>query len=217
MVSRPTPKRSPPASPGARAALERRAIANAALVLEQLFAYAPSSALRRLADGASLETVAGALSAAAAASPSANPLAGARARAVARREALVAEAGGALAPQAVVERTGMSRQTVNNWRRNGQLIALPRGRRDFVFPACQFLKDRPLAGLDRVLAASAVRHPLGQLEMLLAPSSRMGGQSPLALLRERRVDEAIAVAASAASPLDEAAPARGRRAHLERA
>jgi len=217
VVSRPAPKRSPPALPGTRAALERRAIANATLVLEQLFAYAPSSALRRVADGASLETVAGALSAAAAASPGANPLAGARARAVARREALVAEAGGALTPQAVVERTGMSRQTVNNWRRNGQLIALPRGRRDFVFPACQFLKDRPLAGLDRVLAASAVRHPLGQLEMLLAPSSRMGGQSPLALLREGRVDEAIAVAASAASPLDEAAPARGRRAHLERA
>nr|MBA3259061.1 hypothetical protein [Gemmatimonadales bacterium] len=84
------------------------------------------------------------------------------------------------------------------------------------FPGCQFLEDRPLPGLDRMLAASAVRHPLAQLEMLLTPAPRMNGESPLALLRKGRVDDAVAVAAASASPLDEEAGARGGGAHPAR-
>ena len=190
-----------------RAALERTALRRATGVLERLFAHAPTTALRKLVDEASLAAVTGALSAAVAAEPGADPLAAARARGINRRDELVAEAGGALSPAAVAERTGMSRQSVNNWRRKGQLIALPRGRRDFAFPACQFVEDRPLPGLDRVLAASALRHPLSQLEMLLAPSPRMGGTSPLDLLRAGRVEDAVAVAAASGSALDREAPA----------
>jgi hypothetical protein len=193
-----------------RAALERNALDRAAAVLERLFAQAPTAALRKVVDEASLAAVTGALSAAVAADPRADPLAGARARGVARRDELLAQAGGALSPAAVAERTGMSRQSVNNWRRKGQLIALPRGRRDFAFPACQFVEDRPVPGLDRVLAASALRHPLSQLEMLLAPSPRMEGASPLALLRAGRVEDAVAVAAASGSALDDEAPAAPR-------
>jgi len=193
--------------PPTRAALERTALDRAAVVLERLFAHAPAAALRRVVDEASLAAVTGALSAAVAADPRADPLAGARARGVARRDELLAQAGGALSPAAVAERTGMSRQTVNNWRRKGQVIALPRGRRDFAFPACQFAEDRLVPGLDRVLAASALRHPLSQLEMLLAPSSRMEGASPLALLRAGRVEDAVAVAAASGSALDDEAAA----------
>jgi hypothetical protein len=67
--------------------------------------------------------------------------------------------------------------------------------------------DRLGPGLDRVLAASALRHPLSQLEMLLAPSPRMEGASPLALLRAGRVEDAVAVAAASGSALDREAPA----------
>ena len=193
-----------------RAALERSALDRASAVLERLFAHAPAAALRKVVDEASLAAVTGALSAAVAADPGADPLAGARARGVARRDELLAQAGGALSPAAVAERTGMSRQSVNNWRRKGQLIALPRGRRDFAFPACQFVEDRLVPGLDRVLAASALRHPLSQLEMLLAPSARMEGASPLALLRAGRVEDAVAVAAASSSVLDHEAPAAPR-------
>ena len=193
-----------------RAALERTALDRAAGVLERLFAQAPTAALRKVVDEASLAAVTGALSAAVAADPGADPLAGARARGVARRDELLAQAGGALSPAAVAERTGMSRQSVNNWRRKGQLIALPRGRRDFAFPACQFAEDRPVPGLDRVLAASALRHPLSQLEMLLAPSPRMEGASPLALLCAGRVEDAVAVAAASGSALDREASAAPR-------
>jgi len=195
-----------------RAALERTALDRAAGVLARLFAYAPTTALRKLVDEASLAAVTGALSAAVAAAPGVDPLAAARARGVTRRDALLTTAGGVLSPGGVAERTGMSRQTVNNWRRKGQVIALPRGRRDFVFPACQFAEDRLMPGLDRVLAASALRHPLSQLEMLLAPSARMDGESPLALLRAGRVDDAVAVAAASGSSGDAAAPAVPRSA-----
>ena len=200
------------ALPASRAGLERQALDRAAAVLERLFAYAPTSALRKLVDEASLAAVTGALSAAVAAAPGTDPLAAARARGVTRRDELLAQAGGVLSPGELAERTGMSRQTVNNWRRKAQAIALPRGRRDFVFPACQLVDDRLLPGLDRVLAASALRHPLSQLEMLLAPSPRMDGASPLTLLRAGRVEEAIMLAAVSGSALDEGAPAVPRLA-----
>jgi hypothetical protein len=207
--------RSPHDLPRSRAALERSALDRAAGVLERLFAHAPTAALRKLVDEASLAAVTSALSAAVAAAPGADPLAAARSRGVLRRDDLMNQAGGALSPGELAERTGMSRQTVNNWRRKGQVIAIPRGRRDFVFPACQLGEDRLLPGLDRVLAASALRHPLGQLEMLLAPSPRMGGASPLALLRGGRVEDAVALAAASGSALDDgasAAPALPRTA-----
>ena len=81
-----------------RAALERTALDRAAAVLERLFAHAPTTALRKVVDEASLAAVTGALSAAVAADPGADPLAGARARGVARRDELLAQAGGALSP-----------------------------------------------------------------------------------------------------------------------
>jgi hypothetical protein len=211
-MARPAPHPRPHAIPPARAALERSALDRAAAVLERLFVHAPAAALRKLVAEASLATVTGALSAAVAAAPRADPLAGARARGVVRRDALLTQAGGVLAPAAVAERTGMSRQTVNNWRRKGQIIALPRGRRDFAFPACQFAEDRVLPGLDQVLAASGLRHPLSQLEMLLALSSRVEVASPLVLLRAGRVEDAVALAAASGSALDDEAPARSRLA-----
>lgn len=206
-MARPAPLSHPGVAAPSRAALERTALDRAAGVLARLFAYAPTAALRKLVDEASLAAVTGVLSAAVAAAPGADPLAAARTRGVARREALLAEAGGVLSPGEVAERTGMSRQTVNNWRRKGQVIALPRGRRDFAFPACQFVEGRLPPGLDRVLAASALRHPLSQLEMLLAPSPRMDGASPLALLQAGRVEDAVAVAAASGAPGDDEAPA----------
>jgi len=206
-ASRPRPAKKPAPAPRASASLQRKAVAESVRVLEKLYAHAPPKALQAVAGGGSLATLTEAMSAAAVASPDTDHLDAARVRGVARRETLLVRAGGVLTPQAVVARTGMSRQTVNNWRRNGQLIALPRGRRDFVFPACQFLEDRPVPGLDRVLAASALRHPLSRLEMLLTPSRRMDGTSPLDLLRAHRVEDAVTVAAATGSPLDAEAPA----------
>jgi hypothetical protein len=199
-----------------RVTLAQAAVTEAVPVLLRLFQRAPAARIRAVVADASLVTIADALSAAAAAAPDPDPLAGALARGAARRETLLAEAGGTLTPQGVAAQTGMSRQTVNNWRRKGQIIALPRGRRDFVFPACQFLDDRPLPGLDQLLATSALRDPLGQLEVLLAPSHRMGGLSPLELLHQGRIEDAIAVARDTGSPLDEDAPALAKTAPARR-
>jgi hypothetical protein len=200
-------------SPPSRLTLERASLTRASSILRDAIAAVPSETLRAvLAAAPSLRAVADLLSAAAAAGSGSDPLAGAVARSAARKEALLAEAGGALAPDAVAARTRMSRQTVSNWRRRGALIALPRGRRKFVFPACQFGDDRPLPGLDRVLEASQLRDPWARLGMLLAPSPRFGGRSPLELLRAGEIDQAVEVARDAGNPLDEGAPrAEGRR------
>ena len=199
--------------PPSRVSLERASLTRASTVLREAIATGPSETLRAVVAAApSLRAVAELLSAAAAAGSGSDPLAGAVARSAARKEALLAESGGALEPDAVAARTGMSRQTVSNWRRRGALVALPRGRRKFVFPACQFADDRPLPGLDRVLEASHLHDPWARLGMLLASSPRFGGKSPLELLRAGEISQAVEVARDAGNPLDEGAPrAEGRR------
>ena len=161
-------------------------------------------------DDFSLATLARLLNVLAAEVATTHPLAGALARGAARREEILAAAGGALSPQAVADRTGMSRQTVNTWRRQGQLLALPHGQRAHVFPACQFGRRGPLEGLQKVLAATRFRDPWGQLEVLLAPSPELDGQSPIEALRGGKVTEAIAVVGDTGNPFDGVAPpARG--------
>ncbi len=104
-------------------------------------------------------------------------------------------------------RTGVSYQTISNWRRRGAIIAIPRGARRYGFPACQFLADRVVPGLDRVLVASFLRDPWAQLGMLLTPAATLEGQTPLEALRAGEVEAAVAVARDAGNPLDENAPA----------
>lgn len=160
-------------------------------------------------DDFSLATLARLLNVVAADVATAHPLAGAFARGAARREEILAAAGGALSPQAVADRTGMSRQTVNTWRRQGQLLALPHGQRAHVFPACQFGRRGPIEGLQEVLAATRFRDPWGQLEVLLAPSPDLDGQSPIEALRTGKVTEAIEIVRETGNTFDdEAAPAR---------
>ena len=157
-------------------------------------------------DDFSLGTLARLLNVVAADVATAHPLAGALVRGAARRGELLAAAGGALSPQAVAQRTGMSRQTVNTWRRRGQLLALPHGQRAHVFPVCQFDRHGPINGLADALAATPFRDPWGQLEVLLARSPDLDGQSPIEALRAGRVAEAVEVVGSTGNTFDDEAP-----------
>jgi helix-turn-helix protein len=149
--------------------------------------------------------------------PTADPLAAAQARAAARQSQLIEQAGGLLSPEEAAERIGMSRQTVSNWRRQGRLLAIPRGRRDFAYPAMQFGGGGVLPGIDLVLGASNLRDPWSQLGMLLTPAETLGGDTPLQALRVGRIDEAVRVARRAGAPLDEGAPAAPVLAAAKRA
>jgi hypothetical protein len=109
-------------------------------------------------------------------------------------------------------RTQVSHQTVANWRRNGTIIALPRGQRDFVYPACQFTDTGLVPGLADVLRASPLRDAWSRLGMLLTASARLGDRSPLEALREGNIEEAVAVAHESGGVGDEGARRINRRA-----
>jgi hypothetical protein len=57
-----------------------------------------------------------------------------------------------LGPEAMVERLGVSRSTLHNWRRDGRVIALRKGLRNHDYPVRQFAGKAPLAGIAAVLA-----------------------------------------------------------------
>ncbi len=62
-------------------------------------------------------------------------------------------AGEVAKPTELAKRLGISRATLDNWRRDGVVLALPKGLRSHVYPVAQFDADGvPLKGLREVLA-----------------------------------------------------------------
>jgi hypothetical protein len=114
---------------------------------------------------------------------SADPLAAARARGVRARKDLLEAEGGAVGPAALAEAAGVSRQTVDAWRRSGRVLALDRGKRGWAFPAWQAADGRVLPGLPEALAALDTSDAWGKLAFFLGPDARAGGERPLDLLR----------------------------------
>jgi len=102
-----------------------------------------------------------------------------------------------LGPEAMVERLGVSRSTLHNWRRDGRVIALRKGLRNHVYPARQFAGKAPLAGIANVLAVMA--DPDEAWEWLITPNTYTGGDPPLAMLERGEIE---AVQRAADSVLD---------------
>jgi len=102
-----------------------------------------------------------------------------------------------LGPEAMADRLGVSRSTLHNWRRDGQVIALRKGLRNHVYPVRQFAGKAPLAGVAEVLAVIA--DPDEAWEWLVTPSIYTAGEPPLTLLERGEVD---AVRRAADSALD---------------
>lgn len=59
----------------------------------------------------------------------------------------------ALGPKAAASKIGVSRSTLDNWRRAGLIIALPKGRNGHLIPIVQFVHSRPIEGIDDILSA----------------------------------------------------------------
>ena len=102
-----------------------------------------------------------------------------------------------LGPEAMVERLGVSRSTLHNWRRDSRVIALRKGLRNHLYPVRQFASKAPLAGIAEVLAVIA--DPDEAWEWLITPNTYTDGEPPLALLERGQVE---AVQRAADSALD---------------
>jgi len=102
-----------------------------------------------------------------------------------------------LGPEAMVERLGVSRSTLHNWRKDGRVIALRKGLRNHLYPVRQFAGTAPLAGIAEVLTTMA--DPDEAWEWLITPNTYTDGEAPLALLERGKVE---AVQRAADSALD---------------
>jgi hypothetical protein len=195
----------------ARRRLETTALKQVLLPLTKAITAMPSERLQEIVASPAVEGAARVVEAAGLAEATRDPLAPARARAAARRTQLLETAGGTLEREEVMARTRVSHQTVSNWRRAGTILALPRGMRDFVYPACQFTETGLLPGLADVLRASSLKDPWSRLGMLLTPSDRLGGRSPLDALRQGQIEDAVVAANTAGTVGDEGAAKIRRR------
>jgi hypothetical protein len=103
------------------------------------------------------------------------------------------------APQAA-ELFGVSRQTPLNRARDNTLLGiLDRGA--YRFPAWQFDpqgEDGVLPGLPDVLDALDPQQPFAKLVWLRRPNPTLGGQEPVALLRQRKIEPVVDAAHAAA-------------------
>src|SRR5258708_7973054 len=89
-----------------------------------------------------------------------DPLAKARLRGIERRDQLLAQEGGTLSSEQVSRRLRITRQAVDQRRKNGGLLAIDVGRRGYLYPAWQFDEGGVISGLPRVLALLRAQPPL---------------------------------------------------------
>jgi hypothetical protein len=97
----------------------------------------------------------------------------------------------------LVERLGISRGTLDNWRKANRIVALRKGLRNFLYPLRQFEQRRPVPGLDRVVPFFASHEETW--EWLVAPNRMTDGKPPIEKLRDGDVPM---VASAAEGALD---------------
>jgi hypothetical protein len=123
-----------------------------------------------------------------------DPFVAARFRGLKRKQQMLEAAGGALTSGQVAEVLGISRQAVDKRRAANQLLALTQGRRGYSYPSFQFDDGKTIAGLEEVLGQLRELDPWMQLVFFTTPHERLGGQTPLEMLKEGLLDEVKAVA-----------------------
>jgi len=128
-----------------------------------------------------------------------DPLASLIARGAEQKLELLKQAGGGLSASDVSRLLHISRQAVDKRRREGKLLAVPRGS-DYAYPACQFEDDRAIPGLPEMLAARTVDHPWATLAFLVTAEDELGCSPVQALQHQdpKLKDRAIRLARVAA-------------------
>lgn len=106
---------------------------------------------------------------------------------------LEAWAGEVLSSQAVATRLGLSKTSINNWRQDSAVIALPKGRRNYVYPVAQFRDHAVLPGIDGVLAAAGGDSRVAW-RWLMTPHVDFDGKPPLTALQAGQAEAVVAAA-----------------------
>ena len=96
---------------------------------------------------------------------------------------------------AVCALLGVSRETIRKKLERKQLLALPKGSEDRVFPAFQFKSGKVLPGIAKVLSALDT-DPFVALSFLLSRNSFFESKTALEALVAGRIDEVVAEAGS---------------------
>ena len=92
----------------------------------------------------------------------------------------------------VVKRLQIARGTLDNWRKNGWIIALPKGPRNFVYPLRQFHGLRPVEGLKPI--AEQFRSPEAAWQWLVIPNRMTYDRPPIDLLHDGEVEPVVSAA-----------------------
>lgn len=92
--------------------------------------------------------------------------------------------------QQVGERLGRSRATINNWRRRGQILGLPRAGHGYDYPADQFIREpsgryQRVPGIPQILAVMA---PDAAWNWLTMPRADLDAATSLAKLQQGEID-----------------------------
>lgn len=116
-----------------------------------------------------------------------DPLAALIARGAEQKLELLQRAGGTLPVSDVAKLLGISRQAVDKRRREGKLLAVPRGA-DYAYPACQFENGDVVPGLAEILEQTDPKRAWGTLAFLITADDQLGGLSPLEALRRNDVN-----------------------------
>jgi len=82
----------------------------------------------------------------------------------------------------LVNRLDIARGTLDNWRKANKIIALRKGRRNFLYPLRQFERRRPVQGLDVIVPLFT--SPEETWEWLVAPNQMTDGKPPIDTLRD---------------------------------
>ena len=124
-----------------------------------------------------------------------DPLASAKLRGVEAQQKLLQAGGGVLSAEETAQLLGISRQAVDKRRKQGQLIGLVQGRRGYAYPAWQFEDGRTIEDLEQVLKTLDGNDPWMQMAFFLNGNDRLGGKSPLEVLRAGDASRVLSAAA----------------------
>jgi hypothetical protein len=99
-------------------------------------------------------------------------------------------------PEEAAADLGVTPQAVRDRRSRDTILAVPMPNGGWLNPACQFAEHGLIPGIDVFVRAFRDADAWTRLAVLLAPSGRYGGKSPLNLLEEGKVAEARSIAAT---------------------